>query len=188
MSRLSWAEREAYRIDKAKILIEPAVANLTGIWADFGCGDGIFTSALHTLLGEPHQIYGVDKNKRSLRALAANFAESYPAAQLQTIQADFSRPVSVPPLDGLLMANSLHFIRHKTHVLAHLVNLLKPGGRFIIIEYNASRGNWAVPHPFDEYGFVDLMTEVGLTQTQIVAKIPSRFLNEMYAGMAVKGG
>ncbi|MEM7343647.1 MAG: class I SAM-dependent methyltransferase [Chloroflexota bacterium] len=179
-----WAEREAYQIGKAKTLIEPAVASLGGIWADLGCGDGIFTAALHGLLHPDHQIYGVDKKNRALRALARNFADSYPDASLTTLNANFTHPLSLPLLDGIIMANSLHFTKKKEQPLIQIKRLLKPGGRLVIIEYNANRGNFAVPYPIDEFDFVALAQRVELVEAQIVAKIPSSFLGEMYAGLA----
>jgi SAM-dependent methyltransferase len=179
----AWAEREARRIEKARTLLRPGVEGQSGVWADLGCGDGIFTAALRTLLDPGSEVYAVDKNRRSLDALARNFAESYPDAAPHPVLADFTRSLSLPPLDGLLMANSLHFIRRKKPVLEKLATLLKPGGRLILVEYNASRGNFAVPHPVDEAGFLALAAEVGLLQPCILAKIPSTFLGEMYAGM-----
>jgi hypothetical protein len=68
--------------------------------------------------------------------------------------------------------------------LARLVKLLKPGGRFIVVEYNTRRGNAAVPYPLDEWGFLALAEEAGLGQAEIVARIPSTFLGEMFAGVA----
>ena len=54
------------------------------------------------------------------------------------------------------MANSLHFVADKAPVLSRLIRLLKPGGRLIVVEYNTSRGNSAVPYPLDEHGFLEL--------------------------------
>ena len=181
----TWAEREVRRIDKAGTLIRPGVEGQGGVWADLGCGDGIFTAALVTLLKPGSHIYAVDKSLRALESLARNFAESYPAAAPHPVHADFTRPLSLPPLDGLLMANSLHFVRHKQPLLARLVTLLKPGGRLILVEYNANRGNFAVPHPLDETDFLALAAEVSLRQPRILASIPSTFLGEMYAGIGL---
>lgn len=182
-----WAEREARRIGKARMLLQPAVAHLNGTWADLGCGEGIFTAALHSLLQPEHKIYAVDKNRRSLKALARNFAESYPEAVIQPVHADFARPLSLTALDGLIMANSLHFIKKKKDVLAQLIRLLKPGGRVIVVEYNTGRGNFAVPYPLDETAFLNLARALGLAGVRIVAKIPSTFLGEMYAGLGIRG-
>jgi ubiquinone/menaquinone biosynthesis C-methylase UbiE len=179
----AWAEREARRIDKACRLLGPGLQDTGGTWADLGCGDGIFTAALCTLLRIGSEIYAVDKNRLALEALVRNFAESYPEASLHPILADFRRSLSLPILDGLLMANSLHFVKRKRLALDRLAKLLKPGGRLIVVEYNTSRGNMAVPHPVDAAGFLMLAEEVGLRQACILTKIPSSFLGQMYAGM-----
>jgi SAM-dependent methyltransferase len=181
----TWAQREARRIEKARNLLRPGVEGYRGTWTDLGCGDGIFTAALYSTLEPGSEIYAVDKKKRALDALISNFAESYPNAAPHVIAADFTRGLALPPLDGLLMANSLHFVRRKRPVLDQLVTLLKPGGRLIVVEYNTSRGNFAVPHPLDEAGFLALAEEVGLRQPRILAKIPSTFLGEMYAGIGL---
>jgi ubiquinone/menaquinone biosynthesis C-methylase UbiE len=184
----TWAEREGRRIDKARILIGPGVTGASGTWADLGCGDGIFTAALYSLVAPGSRIYAVDKNQRALRALAHNFGESYPDASPHTMLADFTQPLALPPLDGFLMANSLHFVKEKRMVLGGVVRLLKPAGRLVVVEYNTSRGNYAVPHPLDEKGFLALAKQMGLRQVAILAKIPSSFLGEMYAGTGVARG
>jgi SAM-dependent methyltransferase len=118
--------------------------------------------------------------------------QTLPAAQraaVQTVQADFTQPLPLPdpvPFDGLLLANSLHFVRNKRPVLTHLVNLLRPGGTVVIIEYNAARGNWAVPHPLRDETCVQLMTDAGLHAAHIVNREPSSFLGEIYTACAIK--
>ena len=183
----TWIEREARRIGKARILLQPAVEGAKGIWADVGCGDGVYTYLLHTLLQAGSTIYAVDKNQRALQALKRNMAASYPEALIYPVLADFTRPLALPPLDGLVLANSLHFVRRKQSVLTQLAALLRPGGWLIVIEYNTSRGNYAVPHPIDETQFLTLARQVGLRQARIVAKAPSSFLGEMYTGMGLAG-
>ncbi len=182
---ISWAEREARRIEKARKLIQPGIPGPGGAWADLGCGDGIFTSVLHTLIQPGDDIYAIDKDRRALQALARNFAESYPEASLHPIHADFTHPVTLPPLDGLVMANSLHFVKDKRPILAQIIRLLKPGGRLIVVEYNARRGNFAVPYPLDEAGFLALARQVGLREARILVKIPSSFLGEMYSALGL---
>jgi len=181
----TWADREARRIEKARTLIRPGIPGPGGVWADIGCGDGIFTAALHTLTQPGAEIYGVDNDRRALDALKRNFAESYPEALLHPVHADFWRPLSLPPLDGIVMANSLHFVGEKESVLAQIAALLKPGGRLIVVEYNTARGNPAVPYPLDEIGFVELARAIGLRESRILARIPSTFLGEMYAGIGI---
>ena len=68
----SWETREARRLNKARHLLQPAVEGSDGLWADVGCGDGIFTYLLGQLLQFQRQIYAVDKDPRALQTLERN--------------------------------------------------------------------------------------------------------------------
>ena len=125
--------------------------------------------------------YAVDRDQFALDALARNFAASYPNARLQTLRADFTRELSLPALDGVVMANALHFVADKAPALSRLIRLLKPGGRLIVVEYNTNRGNPAVPYPLDKYSFLKLAAQVGLREARILSRIPSSFLGEWFA-------
>jgi ubiquinone/menaquinone biosynthesis C-methylase UbiE len=179
------ASSRSVRIAKARTLLQPGIPGPSGVWADLGCGDGIFTAALHTLIRPGGEIYAVDKDRRALQSLQREFAAHYPGATLHPLVADFTAPIKLPTLDGLLMANALHFVRHKTPLLSRLSRLLAPGGRLIVVEYNTARGNYAVPHPLDEVGFLELADAAGLHGARVISRIPSSFLGEMYAGLAL---
>ena len=181
----TWAECEARRISKAITLLRSGIAATGGIWADVGCGDGIFTSALYTLIQPEGEIYAVDQDQYALNALARHFAESYPDATLHTLRADFTHELNLPALDGITMANALHFVADKAPILTRLIRQLKPAGRLIVVEYNTCRGNPAVPYPLDDTSFIKLVAQVGLREARIIARIPSSFLEEMYAGIAL---
>jgi ubiquinone/menaquinone biosynthesis C-methylase UbiE len=179
----TWAEREGRRIQKAITLLRPGIPGPGGTWADVGCGDGIFTFALYALIQPDGAIYAVDRDQFALDALERNWAESYPDAELHPLRADFTHELELTALEGIVMANALHFVTDKAPVLARLMRLLKSGGRLIIVEYNTNRGNSAVPYPLDEHGFIRLAAQVGLHKPRILARIPSSFLGEMYAGL-----
>jgi hypothetical protein len=92
-------------------------------------------------------------------------------------------------LDGIVMANALHFVRfeHQAEVLTRICGYLRwPGGRFIIVEYNAQSGNIWVPYPVDSEAFTLLAAQAGLSEPDVLARIPSRFLREMYSAMALR--
>ena len=173
------------RIDKARRLLRTGVPGPGGVWADLGCGDGIFSAALYPLIQPGGVLYAVDRSRRALRALERALARELPGAELRPLRADFTRPLALPPLDGLLMANSLHFVRQKEPLLARLSGLLKPGGRLIVVEYNTRQGNPWVPYPLDASGFLQLARAAGLRQARILTTIPSTFLGEMYSGLAL---
>ncbi len=174
------------RFEKPRQLLPAALGRQGGRWADLGCGDGVFTAVLYQLLGPTSEIHAVDRDARALARLRRSFHASFPEASVQVMQADFRRPLDLPPLDGILMANSLHFIpdRERVEVLLPIVSHLVPGGRLVVVEYNARRGNFAVPHPLDPNGFLALAEQVGLEHGAISARTPSRFMGEMYTGTA----
>src|SRR4030095_16719883 len=110
-------------------------------WADLGAGEGAFTLALADLIGETGTIYAVDRDQGALRRLAKAMQERFPKVTLHTLVSDFERPLQLPPLDGIVMANSLHFVRNKTSALARIRAYLKPSGRLLMVEYNSDQGN-----------------------------------------------
>lgn len=179
----TWLQQNTRRIEKARLLLAPAVNGMNGCWADMGCGDGVFTYLLFDLLQSGSEVYAVDQHSSTLHRLQQNLTGCVPVDKLHMVQADFTQALSLPFLKGIVLANSLHFVRHKVSVFRQLVNLLEPGGRVVVIEYNTNRGNTAVPYPLDETEFLNLAGETGLLQAQIVTKAPSSFLGEMYTGM-----
>lgn len=155
-------------------------------WADFGAGEGAFTLALADLLGPGGEIYAVDRAGAALRQQAERMRVRFPRTRLQTLSADFTRPLDLPPLDGVVMANALHFAREKTSVLRLLYGYLKPGGRFILVEYNADRGNPWVPHPLSYPSWEALARQCGFRGTRLLETVPSRFLGEIYSALSLR--
>lgn len=153
-----------------------------GVWAELGCGDGAFTLALAELLGPESTILALDLDGRALLRLRERLARSFPAVKLLTWQRDFTEPLPpLAPLDGILLANSLHFVDDKLPLLRRLRALLPPDGRLLIVEYDSDRGNPWVPYPFAYPTWQDLAREAGFSQTELLATHPSRFLGRFYA-------
>jgi ubiquinone/menaquinone biosynthesis C-methylase UbiE len=164
-------------------LIKNAVPNTAGVWVDLGSGEGAFTLALVELLHSGSKIYSIDQNSASLKAQEAKFRTLFPLFTIYFHTGDFTSPLTLhalPLLDGILMANSLHFIEDKVPVLKNLKKLLKPGGRLVIVEYNVDTGNHWVPYPFSFATFKELATKAGFKEVQLAGKTPSVFLNQMY--------
>ncbi len=93
-------------------LLRPANLPPGGTWADFGAGSGAFTLALRELVRPEAQIYAIDQDRGSLRELEREYRSRFgELTNLHVVTADFSRPLDLPPLDGALMANSLHFFK-----------------------------------------------------------------------------
>jgi ubiquinone/menaquinone biosynthesis C-methylase UbiE len=168
-------------------LLRPGVPGPGGVWADLGSGWGAFTLALADLIGASGQIYSVDKDSGSLREQERAMRSMFPLADVHYLSADFTRPLDLPPLDGIVIANALHYVRRKEPVLAMLRAFLKPGGRLILVEYNADKGNPWVPHPLSYPTWEALASRCGFSSTRLLARVPSRFLNEIYSALSFSG-
>lgn len=171
-------------------LLRPANISQGGTWADFGSGNGAFTIALRELVGPDAIIYAVDKNRSVLRELENLHHTRFgsPSSSLKTnlilLNDDFSRIRDLPPLDGVVMANSLHFFKDKEKILRHVHGLLKPNGALLLVEYNVDSGNMWVPHPLTFETFCSLAPRVGFSEPRLLKKVPSRFLHEFYSAVA----
>ena len=161
--------------DDLVALIEGGVGEPGGRWADLGAGEGAFTLALADLLGLDALIVAVDKDRNALRAIDGRF---------ETRVADFTRPLDLHDLDGVLMANSLHFVRNKQVVLESVHQMLRTGGRLIIVEYGADRGNPWVPYPFSYPRWEPMAARAGFKNTKLLKTVPSRWLGSMYSAVS----
>jgi ubiquinone/menaquinone biosynthesis C-methylase UbiE len=162
-------------------LLRPGIAQPGGIWADLGAGSGAFTLALAELLGAGGIIHAVDRDRRALDQLARALRAAYPGVDLHLRVADFTQTLPLPPLDGIVMANSLHFVEAKGAVLAQVRGSLRAGGRLVVVEYNTDRGNRWVPFPFSFATWQSLARQAGFAHTELLATHPSSFLGEFYA-------
>src|SRR5690349_20001296 len=105
-------------------------------WADLGAGRGAFTLALADVLGPAAEIVAVDRDDRALRSNEFAMRARFPASTVRYAVADFTEPLDLSRMDGVVMANSLHFQRDQPRVVAQVRDLLAPGGRLIVVEYN----------------------------------------------------
>jgi SAM-dependent methyltransferase len=142
---------------------------------------------LRELIGPDAKIYAVDRDKSSLGELeSACGARFGSTANLILLPSDFSRSLDLPPLDGIVMANSLHFFKDREKILRHVHSLLKPGGTLLLVEYNTDSGNPWVPHPFSFETFRGLASRSGFGKPRMLGGHPSRFLREIYSAVTYK--
>ena len=167
-------------------LIRDGVAGAGPHWLELGAGSGAFTLALLDLLGDRADVVALDRDARSLRRLGEAVARRFPIASVRSVVADFTEPLpfEAASFDGVLMANSLHFVREKETVLRAAIDTLKPSGRFLIVEYGADRGNHWVPWPIGYAKWEEMATRVGLRDTRRIGEVPSRFLGSIYAAVS----
>lgn len=169
------------RHDEAIALIEDAVPP-GGAWADLGAGRGTFTRALGELVGPSGTVWAVDRDRAAIRALRR--LDLPGGASVRVLDADFTGSLELPEVDGVLMANSLHFVADAEPVLRRITEQLRPGGRLVLVEYDRRRGNRWVPHPVPLERFRELAEAVGLSEPREVRRRRSAYWREMYAAVA----
>ena len=162
-------------------LLQDAITERGGRWADLGAGEGAFTLALADLLGPGAHITAVDRDSGALRSIPS---ARFPGVEIEARVGDFTRPLDLSNLDGIVMANSLHFVRDKGPVLASVRSMLRQGGKLIVVEYGSDRGNPWVPHPFTYERWERMAAQAGFEKTRLLRTIPSRHLGSMYSAVS----
>jgi SAM-dependent methyltransferase len=169
-------------------LLQGGVLQQGGVWADLGAGSGNFTRALCELLGADGLIYAVDRDRRAFDRLTTLAAERLPhCASIKPMLGDFTRPLELAELDGILMTNALHFVPNQADVLRRIGWCLRPGGWLLLVEYDV-RGMlpwvpWAVP--FERFQQVGI--EAGFSTPTLVGmrRSPTSGI-DMYAALATR--
>ncbi|HLO35354.1 MAG TPA: class I SAM-dependent methyltransferase [Candidatus Deferrimicrobium sp.] len=165
-------------------LIRPGVEGVGPRWLELGAGEGAFTLALADVLGPDARIEAIDRDAGALRRLADELPRRFPGRELRTRVGDFRGALPAGPFDGVLAANSLHFVADPVEVLSRAAAVIRPGGRVVVIEYDADRGNPWVPHPFSSRRFPELAIRAGFADPREIGRVPSRFLGAIYAAAA----
>ena len=161
-------------------LIRDGAAGAGPRWLELGAGDGTFTLALAEVLGAPASIVAMDRDRDALGRLAGRLASQAPAAAVETHAGDFTAGLPTGPFDGVLAANSLHFVRDTRPVLAAVRSVLAPGGRLVLVEYDAERGNQWVPYPISFARWKVLAPAAGFAPPVRLHRVHSRFLDAIY--------
>ncbi len=165
-------------------LLEDAITERGGRWAELGAGEGNFTLALADLLGPGAHITAVDRDSGALKTLAEQMGRRFPNIAVEIEVADFTRRLRLSGLDGIVMANSLHFVRDKAPVLESVRKMLRPGGTLIVVEYGTNSGNPWVPHPFTFERWEKMAAQAGFVKTRLLRTIPSRYTGSMYSAVS----
>jgi trans-aconitate methyltransferase len=155
------------------------------IWADLGCGSGTFTKALAQLLAPNSIIYAIDANQSALDKIPALYSQ----VAINKSTHDFEKD-SLPfkNLDGILMANALHYIKDKKVLINKLQAYLNENHAFLIVEYDIDIPvkTW-VPYPISFVSLKNLFTDLGFSSIQKLHERPSIFgRGNMYSALICK--
>lgn len=175
-------------------------------WADLGCGSGTFTLALAALLPPGSTIEAIDLRPGFVRQTTSAGVTIIPRS------ADFvADDLGLTGLDGILMANSLHYVRDKPTLLQKLRTYYRAvapasgmppfgapapdatpvtagpatGGALLLVEYDTDRAtpHW-VPYPLSFASAAKLLSAAGWPHIQKLGSRPSAFgRSQLYAAL-----
>ena len=175
------------KLEQAIHLIRPGVSDTTSVWADLGAGSGVFTLALNEILGFRGVVFAVD---RHLDILRNQLKTQYSRSTIHLYEESFFHPMPfLPPLDAILMANSLHYVPNQESFLSDLCSShLKPGGTLLVVEYDRVIADQWVPYPLPLPYFQRLASRIGLSLPEEIGRQRSIYGNQdLYAAYCHKG-
>ena len=162
------------RLDDAVDMLADSGIEALGpaIWADLGCGDGTFTLALAERLSPGSRIHAIDRDVSAMRRIPSTHND----VTIITHRGDFlKQPWPFADLDGVLMANSLHYVEHQAAFIRDCESRMRPQRRFLIIEYDTSTPSRWVPYPVSKSAVTDLFRQAGYASVRVLRSRPSLY-------------
>jgi len=151
-------------------------------WADLGCGDGLFTEAIARLLPTGSTVRGIDTRPGLKSHTTSN------GVTLTPMKADFVRDdLGLHDLDGILMANSLHYVKDQSAFFQRLRTHMHPHAPFLIVEYDTDVAvpRW-VPYPLSLISLTTLFRKAGYCLIQKLGERSSVYgRSDIYAIIAL---
>jgi ubiquinone/menaquinone biosynthesis C-methylase UbiE len=158
-------------------LIRPqeGYGNTAQVWADLGAGSGMFTRALAELLPPQSTVHAMDRDGSAL----ARIPDVHGAVSIQKRVGDFVTDPLQKELNGILLANALHYVRDQPAFIARAAACLKADGCFLIVEYDTDAANPWVPYPLSFAALKGLFGRAGFASIVRLHERPSIYRRAM---------
>jgi ubiquinone/menaquinone biosynthesis C-methylase UbiE len=169
--------------DDARALIAHPSLSTGGpqVWADLGCGDGTFSVALASLLPAGSTVHAIDSDSGALARVPSRHGD----VAIVTHAGDFTQfPWPVDGLDGVMMANSLHYVSDKGAFLSRVDEMLRRR-RMLLVEYDIARANAWVPYPLTYSAAVEMFRSIGYEVATPLGRTRSVYRREEIYGLLV---
>lgn len=169
--------------DAVRLISNSTIPNSSPqLWADLGCGSGTFTKALASLLAPGSLIHALDTDRRSVATIPGVFND----VSIQKVLCDFiNQPLPFDVIDGMLLANSFHYVKDKQALIVKLKKHLVKDGKLLFVEYDTAKGNQWVPYPITSPDLEKLIKSAGFNSVNKLGEYPSAFGRaNMYAALA----
>lgn len=162
------------QLKDAVAMLAPGLAGLdrAQTWADLGCGSGLFTQALAHALPAGSTIHAMDTDASALRDIPRRVEQ----VDIRIWRGDFlTHPWPFDALDGVLMANALHFVEDKAAFVRTSAAHLNAQHRLLIVEYDMDAPNPWVPYPVSRQALESLFGAAGYAAVRVLGTRRSRY-------------
>lgn len=168
-------------VSEAKLLLPDCKSGQPERWADLGSGSGTFTYALAEKLSNKSQITAIDRNFQKLKTIHHNI-------KIDFLKADFENDeLSISNLNGILLANALHYVKDKTKLIQRLEkHFIKGSEKWIIVEYEHSVPNQWEPYPIPFDKLKSLFENLGYSTIEKIGERQSVYGGIMYSALITK--
>ena len=134
-------------------------------WADLGCGNGTFTLALADVLATGSTIHAMDRDGSALRKIPS----AHNGVCITTHHGDFTNQTwPFADLDGILMANSLHFVDDQATFIRTCEPRMTAQRRFLIVEYDTDEASRWLPYPVSRTKLTALFAAAGYSSIRLL--------------------
>jgi FkbM family methyltransferase len=130
-----WLERPGREAEEfPSRLIQALELSPTDVVADIGAGTGYFTFRMARLVTEG-KVFAVDIQPDMLERIREGMVIEG-QTNIETVQGSITRPnLPSESVDLALVVVSYHEFSHPLEMMQGVVDALKPGGRFVLVEY-----------------------------------------------------
>jgi len=110
---------------------------------DFGAGSGHYARAAAAIVGHSGKVYAIDVQNDVLKHLKLN-SHTHHQGIIETVWGDIEKAGGThlrdTSLDAVILANTLFQIENRDGLLAEMKRVLKPGGKFMLVDWAGSYG------------------------------------------------
>ncbi|MEK7510915.1 MAG: class I SAM-dependent methyltransferase [Patescibacteria group bacterium] len=148
--------------------------------ADLGAGAGHSTICAAHVVGESGHVYAVDIQEDLLKRVREAAADSG-LKNVSTIWGDFEKlggtTLKDQALDAVILSNTLFQLEHREGALAEIKRILKPGGRFLVVDWAGSYSGMgpAPEHVVPEHAAEELFISGGFHKTKAFRAGPHHY-------------
>ncbi len=147
---------------------------------DFGSGVGHYALAAAAAVGDEGKVYAIDVQEDVLIHLK-DAAKRAGRHNVETIWGNFEKlggtKLKDHVLDAAILSNVLFQIEHHEGALSELKRVLKPGGKFLVIDWSGSYGGMgpASHHVVTEHQAEELFITAGFHKVKNITAGPHHY-------------